>query len=65
MGGFVPQVLFCSFSSVMVPGMGDLLPEPTLPLLDVADDGTLIGATPAACWGAGAGQSPLLATIAL
>jgi hypothetical protein len=65
MGGLVPQVLFCSFSSVMVPGMGDVVPQPAFLLPDVVDDGTMVGAAPAAGCGAGAGQSPLLAAITL
>ncbi len=65
MGGLVPQVLFCSFSSVVVPGMGDVVPQPAFLLPDVVDDGTVVGAAPAAGCGAGAGQSQLFAAITL
>src|SRR5918999_3008342 len=58
-------MLLCPFSSVMVPGVGDLLPEPDFPLLDVADDGAVVGAAPAAGNGGGAGQSQPFAAIAL
>jgi hypothetical protein len=59
------QVLFCLLSSVVMPGMGGVVPQPAFPLLDVADDGAVIGATPAAGCGAGAGQSQLFAAITL
>ncbi len=35
MGGFVLQVLFCLLSSVVMPGMGDVLPQPAFPISDV------------------------------
>ena len=65
MGGLVPQVLFCSFSSVVVPGMGDVVPQSAFLFPDVVDGGTVVGAAPAAGCGAGAGQSALLAAITL
>src|SRR5829696_3262594 len=58
-------MLFCPLSSVVVPGVRGLLPQPTFSHSDVADDGAVVGAAPAAGYGAGAGQSQLLAAIAL
>ncbi len=57
-------LLFRPLSTVVVPGVGDLLPEPAFPLPDVAYYRAVIGAAPAACR-TGAGQSPLLAAITL
>src|SRR3712207_1842386 len=58
-------MLFFPLLSVVVPGAGILLPQPTFSLSDVADDGAVVGAAPAAGYGAGASQSQLLAAIAL
>ena len=48
-----------------MPRVRGLLPQPTFSHLDVADDGAVVGAAPAVGYGAGTGQSQLLAAIAL
>src|SRR5918998_4890532 len=58
-------MLFFPLLSVVRPGAGILLPQPTFSLSEVADDSTVVGAAPAAGYGAGASQGQLLAAIAL
>src|SRR5918998_5736468 len=58
-------MLFFALLSVVVPGVGSLLPQATFSLSDVADDCAVVCTAPAAGFGAGAGQSQLLAAIAL
>src|SRR3712207_1164169 len=57
-------MLFFPLLSVVVPRVGGLLPQPTFSLSNVADDGVVVGAAPAAGYGAGASQGQLLAAIA-
>jgi hypothetical protein len=59
-------VLLCLLLAVVKPGVAGLIWQPTFVLLDIADDGAMVSATPATSGrGAGGSQGEPLATIAL
>src|SRR5215207_6450849 len=66
MSSFVPLVLFCLILGVVAPGMDILIPQPAFSLLDVVDNGAVVGTAPTTGRrGADAGEGQLLAAIAL
>jgi len=65
MSGLVSQVLLCLLFGVVVPGVGDLIPQLALSLLEVLDNFAVVGpASTTGRYGAGTSQPQLLAAVA-